>query len=83
MKTASQKPPTLLNVLEEKDNSIGDKVNKKNRNCAIQCLDACKCLEHEKIAKGYIWVTNGKTSKLIHPDKLESSFVDGFSKSKK
>ena len=72
----------LTNILEEKDNSIGNKISDKARQIANVSLVNCKCQEQQKISEGYVWVTNGKTSKLIHPDKLENALEDGFVKSK-
>ncbi|QCW21776.1 hypothetical protein [Flavobacterium phage V186] len=50
---------------------------------ARKVLKTCLELEKEKLAKGYEWLTNGKTSKLVHPDKISLELSNGFKVSKK
>jgi len=82
MKPTINTPPTLLNVLTQKDNSIGNKINKKSKAVAVFSLSDLKAKEHQKLSEGYIWLTQGKTSKLCHPNKVNQYLSEGWLKAK-
>jgi hypothetical protein len=45
-------------------------------------LEKVKAIEYEKTAKGYIWLTFEKTSKLVHPNNVKSLLKQGWKKLK-
>jgi len=72
-------PPTKDNT----GNSIGNKALKEVITKAKENLPLAKEVEQNKIKAGFKWVTNGKTSKLIHPDKIKDHLKDGYHLTKK
>lgn len=58
---------------QKKSNSIGSTENKENRSEALKMLDV---ITEKRAKEGFIWVVKGKTSKQIHPDKLERHLAD-------
>lgn len=67
-------PPTKDN----KGNSIGITDLKEVITKAKENLPIAKEVEKNKIKAGYKWVTNGKTSKLIHPNKIKDHLENGY-----
>lgn len=81
-KTKKQIEIDKLNSLESNTEIL--KSNSKDEVAkARKVLTTCLELEREKLAKGYKWLTNGKTSKLVHPDKIKKELSNGFKISKK
>lgn len=64
---------------EKKSNSIGVKENNENRELALKTLDL---LTKKREKDGFVWVIKGKTSKQIHPDKLQDHIADNWKLSK-
>lgn len=56
--------------------------SKKEIEKAKKALDVCKEIESKRISEGWIWLTNGKTSKLAHPDKVKALVKEGWKKLK-
>lgn len=69
----------LLPAIEElSSNSVGGTDMKKNRSQALKLIREGKNSDEAKLAKGYLRVTNGKTSVLAHPDNIEAYKEKGF-----
>jgi hypothetical protein len=56
--------------------------SKKYVEKAKKALDVCKQIEIQRIKDGYVWLTNGKTSRLVHPDKVKVIIKEGWKKLK-
>lgn len=83
-KSKNKNPITEKNELDIVINgSFGLHSNTKNDviKAKIQ-LEKVKEIEHQKIQKGFVWVKKEKTSKLIHPSKLNIYKIDGWNKLK-
>jgi len=65
-----------------RDNAIGNKLNAANKVLATDALPTAKLLEQTRALKGWVYVIKGKTSKQVHPDKINSLLQDGWKQSK-
>jgi hypothetical protein len=56
--------------------------SKKDVEKAQKALVVCQEIESQRIKDGWIWLTSGKTSKLVHPDKAKQLLKEGWKKLK-
>jgi hypothetical protein len=84
-KKLKEKQP--INELNEMDilvrgaNGLHLNTNKDVEKAKIQ-LEKVKEIESERIKNGFIWVSSGKTSKLVNPDKAKLLLKEGWKKLK-
>jgi len=65
-----------------RDNSIGNVENLKNKIQAIDALPTAKQMEQNRSLQGWVYMTKEKTSKQVHPSKIESLINEGWKQSK-
>lgn len=56
--------------------------SKKDVEKAKKALVVCQEIESKRISEGWIWLTSGKTSKLVHPEKVKELLKQGWKKLK-
>ena len=78
MRNGKAKPDT-----KRKSNKVGGSQNKEVRIAAKKALPKARELEAKREADGWLWITNGKTSKQVHPNKVQFYFDQGYRLSKK
>lgn len=71
---STKKKPTN----ETKENYLGDNLKKVHRKDAEFVLPIAKQVENAQLQNGFKWICNEKTSKLVHPSKLEQYISDGW-----
>jgi len=77
-KTNNPNAKILPKMDEINTNAVGNVINKQNRYAAQKAATDASYMEKDKINRGFVWVSNGKTSKLVSPLKLEACLADGF-----
>lgn len=80
MKNKPKKDKTIK--FELKSNSVGSTDMAKNREKANCLLCEIQKNETQKMKDGYVWMINGKTSKLVCLAKIEESILNGFKRQK-
>lgn len=83
-KLKDKKPTNELNeldILTHGTNGLHLNTNKDVEKAKIQ-LEKVKEIEADRIANGWIWLSNDKTSKLVHPDRVKQLQKEGWKKLK-
>jgi hypothetical protein len=70
-----------MDILVRGTNGLHLNTNKDVEKAKIQ-LEKVKEIESERIKNGFIWVSSGKTSKLVNPDKAKLLLKEGWKKLK-
>ena len=65
------------------NNKIGTTEMQINRKEAQKEIKDAFTIDEKKLKEGYVWLTNGKTSKLVHPNNVHQNIADGFKLTKK
>lgn len=78
MKKGSKQSTILPTINELKNNSVGNTENEKVRIKAICVLADAKQQESIKKSKGHKYMSKGKTSVLVSPERFSDYFRDGF-----
>jgi len=73
MKNGKEKPTT-----KRKDNSVGTAVNKKERLKAKAAMPKALAVESQRAAAGWVWLKLDKTTKQVHPSKVEALKAEGW-----
>jgi hypothetical protein len=73
MRNGKAKPDT-----KRKSNKVGSSQNKEVRRAAKKALPKARGVEVEKEAAGWKWIRQGKTSKQVHPNKLQEYLDAGW-----
>lgn len=65
-------------VSEIDTNAVGGTDMRNNRNSALKAIKKAKEVEQSLIQLGRVWMTLGKTSKLVAPDKVQIHIDMGY-----
>lgn len=61
------------------DNFVGSQDSRISKVKAEKALSTAKDIEESRIASGWVWLSDGSTSKLVHPDKVDYyKYTKGF-----
>jgi len=66
----------------KKDNSVGNRQNEKAKLTAIESLPTAKMVEQNRSLQGWVYVSKEKTSKQVHPSKIDKLICEGWKQSK-
>lgn len=73
MKSGKEKP-----ITKQGDNNVGNAITRNLRDKAKTILPNAKQIEQDKSKKGWVWLKLGKTSKQVHPSKVNALKAQGW-----